>query len=94
MVHFLLVSGDDKTLELWQMTVGARLLIQERREHTVFYTCMDTDFEFAKTTAESLPVTLQEINRSPELMAAPGELAAEQYEVLVEKSEHRWPAPE
>ena len=85
MVHFLLVSADDEALEAWQMTVGARLLIQERRGQTLYYTCMDEDLDFAKETAAKLSVTLQEVKSLD---------GREEYPVLVHGCDLIWPAPE
>ena len=85
MVHFLLASADDKTLEMWQMAVGARLLFQERRGQTLNYTCAPKDLAFAKDAADKLSVTLQEIKSVN---------GGEEYEVLVRGCDLIWPAPE
>ena len=85
MVHFLLVSADDHALEMWQMSVGARLMLQERRGQTIYYTCMDEDLDFAKETADTLKVTLQEVKAKD---------GCEEYPVLVQGCDLSWPAPE
>ena len=85
MVHFLLVSADDKALEMWQMAVGDRLMLQERRGQTIYYTCMPEDLDFAKETADTLSVTLQEVK---------GKDGYEEYPVLVRGCDLIWPAPE
>jgi hypothetical protein len=74
-VHRLLVTGDDDKLRPFDLAVFRLLNFIERREQTVFYTCMECDHSLALTVARNVGVTVQEIHDAGE---------DETYETLVD----------
>jgi hypothetical protein len=61
MVHRFLVTGDDRQLQEFHSQVCLWLNPIERRDKTIFYTCMDEDRALALRAAEGSSVTLEEI---------------------------------
>ncbi len=60
-VHRFLVTGPDDALTRFHFIVAMNLNGLERREQTVFYTCLAEDVELALLTAKRFDVTLQEL---------------------------------
>jgi hypothetical protein len=74
MVHRFLATGDDGQLQDFHVQVCLWLNPIERRDKTIFYTCMAEDRELALRAAEASGVTLEEIHNAG---------AGENYERLV-----------
>jgi hypothetical protein len=60
-VHRLLATGTEEQLQDFHLHICLLLNSIERRRQTVFYTCLDQDYEFAKAAAAKTHVTVQEM---------------------------------
>lgn len=60
-VRRFLVTAPDENLTRFHFVVAMNLNGVERRQQTVFYTCMAEDAELARLAAEQFDVTLQEL---------------------------------